>query len=156
MKSIDTLSALENIGLSEAYAEAPDGVVIVGRDGMIYTANKTVTRLLGWPIRMIVGKPLNMLIPDRVTSHHGDWFDQWMSHPKSRHMGNGSVAGKHQNGKEVPLFISLSYVETELGLAGVAWLRYRGSTTWPEYGDELGGSLKDAKRIEIMNNNGAK
>lgn len=122
--SIEDIAVLERVGMSEAIATCPDAVVVVGRDGTIYTVNAAITRLLGYAKSELIGKPISMLVPERIRDKHDSYFQGWLRHPKPRSMGaDAAVTAQHKDGTELPVLISLSYVETVIGVVPMAWIR---------------------------------
>jgi PAS domain S-box-containing protein len=96
---------------------APDAMVIVGRDGRIALVNTQTERLFGYKRSDLLGKPVEILVPERYrvrhSGHRGTFFDQ----PRARSMGAGlELYGLRCDGTEVPVEISLSPLETEEGL----------------------------------------
>ncbi len=135
----DLMLAIERIGLSEAYEKMPDGVIVCNGAGNICIANSRVTVLLGWARQELLGKPISILIPESVRDRHDEYFEHWMRHPTPRSMGTvgAKVNGLHHDGGEIPLYIELSYVDSNVGILPLASLRYRGEGNAPSIDDHM-------------------
>lgn len=100
---------------------ATDAMLITDREGRIILANPPVEQLFGYPRQELIGKPMEILLPERFRHAHGsqrtDYFDQ----PRARGMGTGmELLGLRQDGSEFPVDVSLSPLKTEQGLLVMA------------------------------------
>jgi PAS domain S-box-containing protein len=103
---------------------APDPTVIVDASGMVVFTNAQVERAFGYEPAELVGVPVENLLPERFKDAHPRHRERFASHAKARPMGTGgTLYGRHKDGHEFPIEISLSPVATDEGLLVVAAMR---------------------------------
>jgi len=116
MKSIDPTSAAHDSLFRGLLESAPDAIVIVNRDGQIVLINSQTERLFGYTRDELLGKPLEILVPERYRATHTGHRINYFAEPRVREMGAGiDLYGLRRNGQEFPVEISLSPLETDEG-----------------------------------------
>jgi PAS domain S-box-containing protein len=95
---------------------APDAMILVDEAGTILFANAQTERLFGWPRSELVGKPIEVLLPDRYRASHPTHRGAYGRTAKLRPMGQGlELSGLRRDGSEFPVEIALSPIMTEHG-----------------------------------------
>jgi PAS domain S-box-containing protein len=91
----------------------PDGLVIAADDGRIVYANHRLEELSGYATAELRGQPIEMLVPERMRSQHGQHRSRFIAGPTLRPMGAGlNILLRRKDGSEFPADISLSPLDT--------------------------------------------
>ena len=103
---------------------APDGTVIVNRQGSIVLINSQTERLFGYSREELLGQSIEALLPERFRGLHTQHRTGYFSDPRVRSMGVGlDLSGLRKDGSEFPIEISLSPIETEEGVLVIGSVR---------------------------------
>lgn len=93
---------------------APDAMIIIDESGAIRFANRQVSSIFGYEHDEIVGRPVELLMPERFHARHIGHREQYRGSVRIRPMGAGlQLFGRRKNGTEFPVEISLSPIEHE-------------------------------------------
>jgi PAS domain S-box-containing protein len=92
---------------------APEGVLTTGEDGVISFANKKITEIFGYDASELIGKPVEVLLPERFRERHPKLRQGYVKEHVNRQMGslNRDFLGRRKDGSEVPVDVSLSMVQ---------------------------------------------
>jgi PAS domain S-box-containing protein len=97
--------------LLRAIDDAPDGILVVDRDGVIAFANPRAEALFEYTHGDLKGRNVDELVPNSLRGSHGAHRASYMEHPRTRAMGSGlDLHGQTAKGEEFPVEISLSPV----------------------------------------------
>jgi PAS domain S-box-containing protein len=112
-------------GLFRRFLEAaPDAVVIADETGQIILVNAQAEAMFGYRRAELLGRPVEMLVPDRFAATHETYRSGYTEAPRLRPIGNaGSLFGKRKDGSEFPVEVALAPLETDEGVLVLADVR---------------------------------
>ena len=100
---------------------SPNGIVMIDKSGTILLVNQQIEHLFGYGRAELIGQPVEMLVPQRMRSHHAGDREIFFAHSEARAMGKGrDLYGMRKNGQEFPLEIGLNPVRTRDGMRVLA------------------------------------
>jgi PAS domain S-box-containing protein len=103
---------------------APDGMVVVDQTSTIVLVNIQAEKMFGYSRTELVGKPIDVLIPQRFRAKHPKHVEGYVNEPHTRPMGSGlELHGRRRDGSEFPVEISLSPIRTKSGMLVSAAIR---------------------------------
>ena len=116
-----TVRELQPDDPSEAYFRtlldsAPDAMIIVDRKGRMAIVNEQAERMFGYGRGELLGRKIEMLLPEQLRKEHQDFRKTFVADPEVRPMGLGrNLVARRSDGTEFPVEISLSPAVTSSG-----------------------------------------
>ena len=90
----------------------PDAILVTGSDGRIRDANPQVERIFGYSREELVGRPIEILVPERFRMRHIHHREDYQAEAHMRPMGAGlELYGRRKDGCEFPVDILLGPVQ---------------------------------------------
>jgi PAS domain S-box-containing protein len=108
------------IALLESASQA---IISIDRTGRIVLVNHRAEEMFNYTREELLGAHIELLLPESKRGGHGRQRDEYFNRPRVRPMGIGmDLAGRRRDGTEFPVEVSLSNIETEEGLFGIAFV----------------------------------
>tara|TARA_R110002033_G_scaffold1214_3_gene11376 strand:+ start:2226 stop:4100 length:1875 start_codon:yes stop_codon:yes gene_type:complete len=93
--------------LSEAVSE---GIIVVNQQQQIVAANQLAHKLFGYELKKLVGRPLEILIPETHRKVHQKFLQEYFHKHKKRRIGvDRNLFGLKMDGKQFPVEVSLNH-----------------------------------------------
>jgi two-component system sensor kinase FixL len=100
---------------------SPSGTVLVDHEGRIALVNAHAEKLFGYTRDELIGKGVEILVPDRFARSHGGDRANFFAASEARPMGAGrELFGRRKDGSEFPIEIGLNPIQTPQGLVVLA------------------------------------
>ncbi len=101
-----------------------DSILVADAKSNIIRANKQLLNIFGYNLEELVGKPIEILIPERFRHAHVAQRTGYSQKPVARPMGASlDLFGRRKDGSEFPIDISLTPIKTADGLEVTAIIR---------------------------------
>jgi PAS domain S-box-containing protein len=120
----DAPDGLGDARFRELLETAPDAMVIVDERGRIEFVNAQTEALFGYARSELLGQPVEVLVPERFHAAHEKHRAGFVASAQLRPMGSGlALSGRHKDGTEVAIEVSLSPLHTARGVVVSAAIR---------------------------------
>lgn len=99
-----------------AVEASPNGMIMTDQNGIIVMVNSATESLFGYTRKELVGRSIEILVPEPNRSIHPQLRKEFMEQPTARAMGHGrDLFGLHKNGKEFPVEVGLNPIRALQG-----------------------------------------
>jgi len=99
-----------------AVEASPSGIVMVDATGTIVLVNAETERMFDYPTGELVGKSVDVLVPERFRGQHAHHRQSFAMAPQARTMGTGrDLYGLRRDGTELPVEVGLNPIDTPQG-----------------------------------------
>lgn len=106
------------------FESAPDSQIIMNSAGVITMVNKQCEETFGYKPDELIGRKIEMLVPDRGGEIHPENRRDFLIESKSRRMGSGEqLWARKKNGEEIQVDIMLSRIPLDRELLILATVR---------------------------------
>ncbi|ODS22355.1 hypothetical protein AB835_14630 [Candidatus Endobugula sertula] len=99
---------------SSILTAVPEAIISTNKHGTIITFNSSAERIFGYPSKSIIGKNINLLVPDIGISNNVNFLTQCTDTEKSKIIRvNRIIDGKHKNGNIFPINTYLDFFKED-------------------------------------------
>lgn len=111
-------------GFASVFEAAADAMILADANGTICLINPQTEKLFGYARSELIGKPVEILLPESIREAHRRRRETYLKNPVVRAMGgNIDLMGRRKDGSDVPVEISLGPVGEGAKLRVVASIR---------------------------------
>lgn len=123
MNEHEIVSLESEAGFKALFEYATVGILVISGDGCIQLANPSIEKLFGYSKAELIGRPIEMLIPEAFRKKHVQYREGYFHNPKARPMGYGlSLHALKKDNTAFPVEISLGHYQLEEEQLAVAFV----------------------------------
>jgi PAS domain S-box-containing protein len=106
------------------FESASEGIVTVDEEGRILLVNRHMETMFGYETGMLVGQPIEGLLPERVREKHVMYRKNYIKNPTPQTMGiQHKLYGRRRNGTEFPMDVSFNHAKHGAPLQIIAFVK---------------------------------
>jgi PAS domain S-box-containing protein len=110
--------------LRSLFEFSPDAILVIDEKGKITEANAQVDSFFGYSRAELIGKTVELLIPEKSRQEHPGRRKEYSAHPRVRAMGAGlELYARRKDGTEFPVDIMLGPIAGPEGTSVLAVIR---------------------------------
>jgi PAS domain S-box-containing protein len=99
-----------------AVESCPNGMMMSNAAGTIVMVNREIERLFSYRREELIGRPVEMLVPERLRRRHLHHRDDFARRPRHRRMdGSRELVGARKDGTEIPIEVGLTPIQSPEG-----------------------------------------
>jgi two-component system, LuxR family, sensor kinase FixL len=96
------------------YDTAPDALIVIDEKGVIQSYSAAAARMFGWTAPEVMGRNVNMLMPEPYRTQHDGYLDHYLDTGERRIIGIGRiVVGERKDGSTFPMELAVGEVRLE-------------------------------------------
>src|SRR4051794_24693080 len=101
-----------------------DPIIVIGRSGLIRSANKATERVFGYATAELVGRNVSMLMPEPYAGEHDAYLANYLRTGEKRIIGSGrDVFGRRKDGSAFPMYLAVGEAKLDGEIIFVGILR---------------------------------
>ncbi|HMK27506.1 MAG TPA: PAS domain-containing sensor histidine kinase [Chitinophagaceae bacterium] len=109
--------------LISLFENATEGIILTNNAGNIFMVNPAAQKMFGYGKEELIGKPIEILIPEKFKHHHHQLREGFYQQPSNRVMGVGrDLYARKKDGTDMPVEVSLSHYQREGELFVIAFI----------------------------------
>jgi two-component system sensor kinase FixL len=114
---LGALTDITSQSVMQAEAEAildtaVDAIIIIDQEGRIENFNQAATKLFGYQPREVIGKSVNMLMPEPHRTDHDQYMNSYLTGGKAKIIGIGrELEAVDHSGARIPIYLAVSEVK---------------------------------------------
>ena len=90
----------------------PDGLIVIGTDGVIQSFNPAAERIFGFSESEVIGRNIRILMPEAEAVRHDSYLEHYAATGERRIIGIGRVVtGKKKDGNTFPMELQIAEVQ---------------------------------------------
>lgn len=102
---------------------AVDGIITIDSRGLVQSFSPSAERLFGWKAEEVVGRNINMLMPEPYKSHHDGYLHNYLNSGVPKVIGTGrEIMGQRKDGSLMPMRLAVGRVNLPDGLIFVGFV----------------------------------
>ena len=110
--------------VNELLHAAADAAIVTDAEGRMVFVNRGAEALFGYPAEELVGKPVEVLMPQEMRSQHAEYRSRYKDSPRSRPLLSGlDLYGLRKDGSRFRAEIALTPVNSNAGLLVASTIR---------------------------------
>jgi len=114
---------VEATHMRSLFENATEGIILTNMKGEIVLVNPAAELMFEYTGEELIGKSIDLLIPDRFRSRHENHRKEFYQDPQNRIMGQGrDLYARKKNGNDFPVEVSLSHYQKDKNLFVIAFI----------------------------------
>jgi PAS domain S-box-containing protein len=102
---------------------AVDGIITIDSRGLVQSFSPSAERLFGWKAAEVIGRNINMLMPEPYKSQHDGYLHNYLSTGVPKIIGTGrEIMGQRKDGGLMPMRLAVGRVNLPDGLIFVGFV----------------------------------
>lgn len=102
------MSDIDKALLDALVEAAVDAIIVTDCNGLIIRANRSASRLFGHDPQTMLGRPVEILMPDDIANRHSGFMTRYMTTGEQRIIGKGrELTARRADGSEIPIHLSV-------------------------------------------------